>query len=535
MRRLLFSALCAMAAACGGGQYRFADAPVAWKVADDQSIPEPEEIEYRAIPYMMDVLALRQLTRALEVRTETPAQNVNALDEVPDSSWFQNRIGVRSISPTEIASGGAERGPPVPPLTVDKGKTLGNNIGLWVKDSRGRKYLLKLDFPGHPELHTGAEVLVTRIMWAAGYNVPNNTVFEFGEDELRLEPGAKKTNALGEKVPMTRADLRIFVDTATRTRTGKLRAMASELLEGVPKGGFMPEGTRPDDPNDRIPHEHRRELRGMRVLSAWVNNTDVKQDQSLDMYVTEGGRRFLRHFILDFSESLGGHQAQWGLPMHGHEHLWDWEEQTKALLSFGAYVRPWEGQKETRWPSVGMFDAEHFDPPRWRETYPFWPFAEMTAADAYWGAKLVMRFDRPLLEAIVSQAQYSDPTAAAYIVDTLIARQRKIAQAWLVDAVTPLDHFRVGEDSLCAVDLAVLYGLSPPRVVERLDDEGEVSSSHAEGRRGRVCFGVGSTGEYQRERLRIRFGSTTTPPMQVHFRAGERARLFGVVRTDGEP
>jgi hypothetical protein len=149
----LFLSLAA-ASACGGGQYRFADTPIVWRIADDQDIPEPAELDYLQIPYMTDVVAFRKITRALELRTETAAQNVNALDEVPDSTWFQNRIGVRSMAPSEVASGGAERGPPVPPLTIQKGKALGNNTGVWVEDSRGRKYLLKLDFPGHPELHT---------------------------------------------------------------------------------------------------------------------------------------------------------------------------------------------------------------------------------------------------------------------------------------------------------------------------------------------------------------------------------------------
>lgn len=532
LRWLALATTIGLTNACAPPCYRFRDQPILWRVADDRDIPPPREAEYRQKQYMADVLVFRQATRALEVRAHTPAQNVNALDEVPDSTWFQNRIGVRSMSPEEAAGGGAERGPPLAPLTVRKSKDLGNNPGIWVEDRRGREYLLKLDLPGYPELHTGAEVLVTRLMWAAGYNVPNNTIIELAPEDLLLGQRAVKTTELGDKVPMTEADLAAFRRKATRTKSGKLRAMSSELLGGVPKGGFWPEGTRSDDPNDKIPHEHRRELRGMRVLAAWVNNTDVKQDQSLDMYVQEGGRRFLRHYLLDFSESLGGHRAQWGLEMHGHEYLWDWSEQAKALFSFGAYVRPWEEQEPTRFPSVGAFDAEHFDPPRWKETYPFWPFSEMTDADAYWGAKLVMRFDRPIVEAVVSQARYSDPEAAAYVVETLLARRRKIGLAWLVDSVTPLDHFRVTPAGLCAVDLAVLYSLSPPRTVERLDDDGEPIESVPEDARGRVCLASHDRGAYEIARLRVRLGEAETPPMQAHFVSGARPRMLGVVRTE---
>src|SRR5690349_24311134 len=109
--------------------------------------------------------------------------------------------------------------------------------------------------------------------------------------------------------------------------------------------------------------------------------------------------------------------------------------QPKALLAFGLWKRPWEDLKPTPWPSVGSFSAQPFDPEAWREAYPFWPFIEMDATDAYWGAKLVMRFDRPMLEAIVAQAQLSEPAAAHYLVDTLLARQRAIGRTFL-DAVT---------------------------------------------------------------------------------------------------
>lgn len=86
---------------------------------------------------------------------------------------------------------------------------------------------------------------------------------------------------------------------------GTYRAVASKFRGGVPKGPFSYHGVRDDDPNDIIPHEHRRDLRGLRVFGAWLHHNDIRRINSLDMYITENGRRFLRHYLIDFGATLG--------------------------------------------------------------------------------------------------------------------------------------------------------------------------------------------------------------------------------------
>ena len=53
------------------------------------------------------------------------------------------------------------------------------------------------------------------------------------------------------------------------------RAVATRLPEGRASllGPFQVWGSRRDDPNDIVPHEHRRDLRGLSVFEAWVNNS----------------------------------------------------------------------------------------------------------------------------------------------------------------------------------------------------------------------------------------------------------------------
>ena len=70
-------------------------------------------------------------------------------------------------------------------------------------------------------------------------------------------------------------------------------------------GNFTHFGTRPDDPNDIYPHEHRRELRANRVFSAWIAHDDSRALNTLDMLVTANGKSHIKHYMFDFGAILG--------------------------------------------------------------------------------------------------------------------------------------------------------------------------------------------------------------------------------------
>ena len=70
---------------------------------------------------------------------------------------------------------------------------------------------------------------------------------------------------------------------ADRAADGSYRAVAARAVPGRPLGGFRYYGTRSDDPNDIVPHEHRRELRALKVFGAWTNLVDMKAGNTLDV------------------------------------------------------------------------------------------------------------------------------------------------------------------------------------------------------------------------------------------------------------
>ncbi len=497
---------------------KFADRAPVWRVDDERNVPEPRSRTFRGLSYFVDGYVFDPIEDAVDPPAKGPARDTNSLDEVPDSSWFINRIGMREVTPEEAARGAEGSGPPVPPLTIIRAKTIGDTPGFFVEDSRGSRYLMKFDAPANPEQQTGTDAIVNRIFWAIGYFVPSDHVVHVRRSDFRVS--AELRDELGGN------KLDRILRGATRDRRGAIRALASEFVPGEPKGGWPTSGTRRDDPNDRIAHQHRRVLRGLRVFSAWLGHTDVKPDNTLDVYVEEDGRRFLRHYLVDFGEAFGGHQSGKGQLEVGYEYGWDWAAQGAALMSFGLWVRDWEDQKRTPWKSVDYFGGAEFDPRKWRERYPYTPFQYTDRNDDYWAAKIIMRFDRDLLRAVVAKGELSEPAAADFLVETLLARRDEIGRAYL-DAVAPLDELAIDSRRVCATDLMRRYGLVGNGVVERL---GGAGGRYAEAPDGRVCIPIEPGGGYRMMRLRVRRDHVTTPAIHIHYRGGPDARILGLVR-----
>jgi hypothetical protein len=365
-------------------------------------------------------------------RKSVEAINVNTLDEVPDSSWFTNRNGRRALSLEEIKRGPNETDGPAPgTLTVVKGKSNGITPGFQIKDSRGDIYLLKFDPVGYPEMSSAAEAIATRLFYAIGYNVPQNTIFRFRRDQLQLDPKATFTDGLGKKRPLTEADIDEILQLAASYPNGEYRALASKFLKGKPVGNFTFAGVRKDDPNDIIPHEHRRDLRALRVFSAWLNHNDIRNGNNLDMFVKEDGREFIRHYLIDFGSTLGSDTAFPNGNDVGYAHQIDFGEAGKSLLSFGLYQPHWRSQENrVHFTSIGNFTADKFKPHQWKSNFPIEAFQYMTDRDAYWAAKIVASFTDEQIRAAVATGELSDPGAAEYLTQQLIQRRDAVAREY---------------------------------------------------------------------------------------------------------
>ena len=377
------------------------------------------------------------------VKSRGPALNVNTLGEVPDSSWFTNRLGQHDMTVDDIVRGPNQVDGPAPGIWHITGRPdAGITPKFTVKDSRGDTYLIKLDPADFPELPSSVEIISTKIFHAIGYYVPEDFIVTFDLAGLDIAPGATIRTVNGEKRSIDMDDVKKWLKNTPRNSKGGIRALASRYVPGKVVGQYRYTGTRPDDPNDIYPHERRRELRGMRVFAAWLNHDDARSINSIDTYVEDNGRRYIRHYLQDFGSNLGSGSTSAQQPRGGNEYLIERDKIGKGLISFGLWRRDWMSVKYPKNPSLGNIEADFFDPPRWKTEYPQPAFDQMDAADAFWAARIASRFTDEMITAIVETGELSDPAAAKYLTDVIIKRRDKVVAYWLVQA-NPIDGFKI--------------------------------------------------------------------------------------------
>jgi hypothetical protein len=552
MRSILLLVFIAACAPPPVSSVRFANAPPVWRVSDRTPLDEkPAEREYNRSLYHTDGFVVRRTTRAMDMPDPVRARDVNSLDEVPDSTWFTNRIGVRDVSIEELRRGANLDPSPFDnlPWTIKSAKVGGTALGFIFEDSKGDKYLLKFDMKNVPEMETGAHVIGHRLVWALGYNVPQDYLGYIDPDRIAIDAKATKKDPLGNKTPLTAADVAGAFEKAYRANDGRLRVLASRYLPGIPIGPYAREGVRPDDPNDRIPHEQRRSVRGQKAIFSWLNHTDMQEDNTLDAFIRYPGpdgkptdRGHVVHYLIDFGKAFGvmGYVMDWKTV--GYTYRADVGMALRALVTLGLWQRPWDGLSAPKYQGLGLFDARHFDAGAWRTNSPYWPFEDADRFDGYWGAKLVMRFSREQIAAAVDEARYSDPRTPPYMVDTLVARQRKVGAYWFRQ-VSPLDHFEVasiaGGTKLCFDDLALVHGLESPRGhryrVETFDAAGVALRANTLPASANACVVVplaqGRSG-YTIVKLAALRNALSLPPVFVHLArdASGAVRVIGVRR-----
>jgi len=455
---LVLVLVAATASGCGSSR-PYTLGPVKTEDPDRRPIPEPREIEQNFYWDRVDLTLFHQVKKPLNLAWtgrkigalagvtdgETEAVNVNVFDEPPRSSWWEPRHYYRPMRPDELTVGPNTDGRPdagpdtTGTWTIWRGKSVGAASGFFIEDARGVRYLLKFDKPAYPELASSAEVIATKVFHAAGYHVPENTIAHVHPDQIEIGEEATVRDG-NDRRPMRPDDVRSVLEGQPRRADGKVRVMASRFVDGQVLGPWNFRGRRDDDPNDRVRHEDRRELRGLRVLSAWLNDTDRRAANTLAVYTDE---QYIKHYVQDMSSTLGANTGAPHRPIHGQAYMIDHRLIPLALVSGGLFPFWWWDEDGTaQYPSVGYWRSDVFKPGRWVPTYPNPAFEKLTRRDAFWGAKQVMAFSDADLDAVVDAAEMSNPEAEDYLLRILAERRDMTGRYWF-HRVAPLDRFRL--------------------------------------------------------------------------------------------
>jgi hypothetical protein len=437
--------------------------------ADDSDPPKtvcrPENYVSPFVWDVADKTVFRPVSQFFAADVGFESKNVNALDEVPDSSWFTNRIGVRAFSADDVTSGSCgdtkldpEHAAPGS-WVIDLGKPNGANPGFRINVEGVGKFLLKADLAIEGEKATGATAIASRLYHAAGWWTACDSIVYFSPTLLKLSPKLIYSDNSGVEKTFDQQALDKILEGA-QSRGDKIRMVASRWLPGRAIGPFTYDGTRSDDPSDVIPHEDRRDLRGARVMAAWLGHFDSREQNSMTTWASadpkdkDASPGHTIHWYLDLGDCFGSHWEWESVNRRiGHSYYFDPGDVALDLVTLGIISRPWDHPGPN--PEVPMLDYFHadFDPDEWKGGYPNPAFIRMTEHDAAWAARIITRFSDDLIAAAVDVGDYSDPHASAFLVHALESRRDAIRRRYFAK-LSPISDVRPDGDRVCATDLA---------------------------------------------------------------------------------
>jgi hypothetical protein len=524
-------------ASCATGPRPYRSQPVVW--TDDDERPFAPKPGYYGSPLAWtgaEETLFRPLTDALLIKQGGEAANANAMDEVPDSSWFENRLSRRQLSTEELVRGSCTAPPPETelPWTIIGAKLEGQTPGFRIRTAKGHVYFLEFDFPRQPELGSIAGVFGSRVYFAAGFNAVCDRVAFFQEQDM-VVPATEEQR--GDK-KISPEQVHEILAHAPPPHDGKYRVKVSLLAEGEPLGNWSWADVKDDDANDIVPHEDRRELRATRLLTAWLNHYDTGDNQTLSMWISTGdGRGWVRHHMIDWNDSLG---FLWPPELDqisrrlGYAYYFDLGIIGRDFINLGLKQEPWDRAHFGPTGQVlGYFDDTDFVPEEWKSGYPNPAFARMTERDAAWMARILARFTDERIDALLGEARADEPRVRSELLRILKGRRDRILHRYLVrlsSFTDPVLETRGGSRWLCLQDRAEEAGMgAPPDPWAAVwSDSRQAVRTKVERTPGGACAQIpGDVPDYAV--IDVYTGRTGQGPARMHLRSGQ---LVGLERPE---
>ena len=423
---LVAACLMACLAACAVSRpARFLDAPAVEDVRDQGPIPIPKRRDPIKETVLSEAYVERPIVQALDPKRAPEAGDVNALDQVPRSSWLSADA---TEGAGELEADPDVTEPPAPPFRLLDGPAVTREDALAVMDARGRRFELWRDPPDRPEMATGGAAAASHLLRALGYATPGVWAADVARADFVLHDAGDNVALLG------------LFHHGPPAVTGRFRVAATRWPIGVDLGPTPATGTRSDDPNDRVPHEDRRTLRALRLVFGWLGMTDAGSQVLRDVYLGAPGSGHVVHYLAGLGGALGADAVVRALtPRDDDSDLAD-RNVWITLATLGLY-HPKPRLTPERWPSVGEY-RETWAPDQFQTSPPLVPIDRASPADLYWAAKRISSVPTTAIVRALDAGHYHDDSARALLGELVRERQR-LAVRWGFAQVTPCEVERL--------------------------------------------------------------------------------------------
>lgn len=428
---LAIAALAAVSMGCGHHvPALFVDRPVVTAVRDDKPIELPSRREFDERQQISDIYFRRPLFDVVRPLDFPTAGDVNAMDEVPSSTWYD---------PDQPVLAPPDASPALPFIALDERPVIAEEA-LVVRDARGRRFELLADPLEQAGLFTAAEVVGGALLRGLGLRAPRAWIL--GLPDNSVTSGDEKA----------RARLEVWLAKEAATTEGGRRVSATAWTDGIDVGVTSDYSLRRDDPNDRVHHHDRRTLRATKVFAQWMNWSAFGVRSTRDVYVGKLGEGHLLHYLIGTSRALGTTDLR---PTETRDEkgggvLWN-------LITLGLSAPTVRAARRAPISSLGYLPAElvagEFD-----VSPPYSPFVRLTPADEYWAAKRLMDATDVALRAGLAAA-YLQPSAVRHLTEVLVSRRRLLVQHAMT-LVSPVDPAAVVGRSVWLRDRAIAAGVA---------------------------------------------------------------------------
>ena len=501
---LLFACLVSIGYGCGSREMMFRDEPPIFHLHRIRlkKAPARRNPGWRAL-YLRRVF-VEPGQEFLEIELKKEAVNVNSVGLTPDSPFFKNSSNLKAAKSFYTSQFTGEslqrvRGSPAPKgLGLEEKMSPGPSLlGKWsvfaagrgeggpwvaVKDARGRFYLLQFDHPRWPGLATSSTLVANRLLQSLGYSVFERSMVFFTEKMLRIDSRAtfssqaepldaiwssKTLQTLqileAAQTPQTLQTLQPSKGTPTKLKVkavlgslhreedGSIRALATNLLSPLSNkylGPFPLRGRRTDDGNDHFEHQHLRELRGLKLISALLGLYNIEERSGADFF--SRNNRVVSHYLWDFKGALGADKT--GRPKSVEAAFGRGVPKKDDL---GGVLKERENDTK-KFPEVGFLPVRRFEPKKWRPRIRHPAFHRATRRDLFWAGRVLSSIGSKDIKDAVAMA-YLPKRTARMLWARLWLRLRRAVFFGLSQSA-PMGFFETAGSSFCAVDFRVEAG-----------------------------------------------------------------------------